>query len=111
MCNLLENAAKYSVTGAQIRVSVRTCDPWLDVAVCNDGPGFPPDRIDKVFDLFVRGERESAVAGTGMGLAICKAIVLAHGGTIAAENLPGVACVRFTLPLGVPPVIEEETPA
>jgi two-component system sensor histidine kinase KdpD len=111
MCNLLENAAKYSAPGAQVRVRVRTCDPWLDVSVCNDGPGFPPERIDKLFDLFVRGERESAVAGTGMGLAICKAIVLAHGGTIAAENLPGVACVRFRLPLGVPPVIEEEPPA
>ena len=71
-------------------------------------PASPPERLEQVFDLFVRGEREPAVAGTGMGLAICKAIIAAHGGTIAAENRPGGACVRFTLPLGSPPPMEEE---
>jgi two-component system sensor histidine kinase KdpD len=97
MCNLLENAAKYSPDDARIQLIARVRETSFDVDVCNDGAGFPPDRLNQVFDLFVRGERELAVAGTGMGLAICKAIIAAHGGTIAAENRTGGACVRFTL--------------
>jgi len=111
VCNLLENAAKYSRESARIQLLARTQGTYLAVDVCNDGPGFPAGRIDQVFELFVRGEREPAVAGTGMGLAICKAIVVAHGGTIGAENRPGGACVRFTLPLGTPPTMEEEAPS
>jgi two-component system sensor histidine kinase KdpD len=82
----------------------------LEVAACNDGPGFPPDRLEHVFDLFTRGEHETSVSGTGMGMAICKAIITAHGGTIAAENRSGGACVCFTLPLGTPPVVADEVP-
>jgi two-component system sensor histidine kinase KdpD len=108
LCNLLENAAKYSSAGAHIHVTAHVAGSELEVAVCNDGPGFPEDRLDQVFEAFVRGEREPAVAGTGLGLAICKAIIEAHGGAIRAENRPGSACVRFTLPLGTPPAMEEE---
>jgi two-component system sensor histidine kinase KdpD len=108
VCNLLENAAKYSPEGACIQVIARTHETRFEVAVCNDGTGFPPDRLDQVFELFVRGEREPAATGSGMGLAICKAIITAHDGTIVAENRPGGACVRFTLPLGSPPPMEEE---
>lgn len=111
VCNLLENAAKYSGEGARIQLLARMQPESLEVSVCNDGPGFPADRIDQVFEVFVRGEREPAVAGTGMGLAICKAIIAAHGGAIVAENRPGGACVRFTLPLGTPPAMEEEAPS
>ncbi|SBT09128.1 Integral membrane sensor signal transduction histidine kinase [Candidatus Accumulibacter aalborgensis] len=108
LCNLLENAAKYSPPEARIQVIAGTREEWLEVSIGNDGPGFPAARIDHVFDPFARGEREPAVAGTGLGLAICKAIIEAHGGTIVAENRPGGACVRFTLPLGTPPAMEEE---
>ncbi|TMQ74999.1 Osmosensitive K+ channel histidine kinase KdpD [Candidatus Accumulibacter phosphatis] len=108
LCNLLENAAKYSPPGARIEVLASVRGGALEVAVGNDGPGFPTDRIGQVFDLFARGGREPAVAGTGLGLAICKAIVEAHGGSIVAENHPGGACVRFTLPLGTPPAMDEE---
>lgn len=108
VCNLLENAAKYSEDGARIEVQAHTRAAWLEVAVCNDGCGFPEERMKQVFEPFVRGTREPAVAGTGMGLAICKSIVEAHGGMIGAENRPGGACVRFTLPLGTPPSMEEE---
>lgn len=108
VCNLLENAAKYSREGARIQLAARSQEAYLEVSVCNDGPGFHADQIDRVFELFVRGEHETAVAGTGMGLAICRAIITAHGGTISAGNRPGGACVRFTLPLGTPPAMEEE---
>ena len=108
LCNLLENAVKYSADGARIQVLARIGDARIEVEVCNDGPGFPSARLEQVFELFVRGEREPTVAGTGMGLAICKAIIEAHGGSIVAENRPAGACVRFSLPLGTPPSVEDE---
>lgn len=108
LCNLLENAVKYSRDGARIRLVGEIREASLEIAVDNDGAGFPADRTEQLFDLFARGEQEPAVAGTGLGLAICKAIVVAHGGTIVAENRPGGACVRFTLPLGTPPAMEDE---
>lgn len=110
LCNLLENAAKYSPAGSPIGIAACVKAGMLEVSVDNDGPGFPPDRIDEVFDPFVRGHAETPIAGTGLGLAICKAIVHAHGGTIVAANRPGGACVRFALPLGTPPVMDEEAP-
>jgi K+-sensing histidine kinase KdpD len=50
------------------------------VTVADDGPGLPPGRADILFEKFTRGERESATPGVGLGLAICRAIVEAHGG-------------------------------
>lgn len=108
LCNLLENAAKYSAPGSIILITGRLRETSLEVAVCNKGAGFPPDHLDRVFDPFVRGLQEPAVPGTGIGLAVCRTIVAAHGGTIVAENAPGGACVRFTLPLGTPPAVEGE---
>ena len=109
-CNLLENAAKYSAPGKGIRVEAAARDDWLEVRVIDNGSGFAHDKGEAVFDMFVRGERESAKPGVGLGLAICRAIVEAHGGTIAAANNPqGGACLSFTLPLGTPPTIEEES--
>ncbi len=108
LCNLLENAAKYSIPGTAIGLTACVRGTDLEVSVCNQGGGFPADRLDQVFDPFVRGCQEATVPGTGIGLAVCRAIVGAHGGTIAAENWPGVACVRFTLPLGTPPEMEGE---
>ena len=108
VCNLLENAVKYSASATPLEIRLAVTDGQLEVQVCNQGKGFPPDRIGEVFELFIRGERETTVPGTGMGLSICKAIIEAHGGTIVAENRPDGACVRFTLPLGTPPAIVEE---
>jgi two-component system sensor histidine kinase KdpD len=104
LSNLLENAGKYTPAGSTVGVSARRHGIWLEVAVSDDGPGLPPGQEEAVFDKFVRGERESAKPGVGLGLAICRAIVEAHGGTIRAANRPegGVAFV-FTLPLGTPP--------
>jgi FtsP/CotA-like multicopper oxidase with cupredoxin domain len=82
------------------------------IEVRNPGAGFAPDRLQRVFELFERGAAESAVPGVGVGLAICRAIVEAHGGSISAENpAGGGACVRFTLPRGTPPTMETESVA
>ncbi|MEW6515103.1 MAG: DUF4118 domain-containing protein [Pseudomonadota bacterium] len=108
LCNLLENAAKYSPPDAVIRLAARTRDGRLEVSVCNTGSMFPAERPEQVFDLFARGLQEPAVAGTGIGLAVCRAIIAAHAGTIVAENRDQQACVIFTLPLGTPPSVEGE---
>jgi two-component system sensor histidine kinase KdpD len=111
-CNLLENAAKYSPDLADIEVRAQACDTMIEIMVCNAGTGFPPDRLPYIFDLFERGSVESAVPGFGVGLAICRAIVEAHGGAIRAFNPEsGGACVCFTLPRGTPPQIESERDA
>jgi two-component system sensor histidine kinase KdpD len=107
--NLLENASKYGPPHADIHVRLNLLPELLQVSVCNEGAGFPPGKLQEVFGVFERGTQESSIAGIGLGLAICRAIVEAHGGHIEAVNpAQGGAEVRFTLPLGTPPTIEPE---
>jgi two-component system sensor histidine kinase KdpD len=108
LCNLIENATKYTPPGSQIRIDAETRDRELRVTVTDNGPGLPPAMIETVFDKFTRGERESATPGVGLGLAICKAIVQAHRGRIWAENMDEAgARFIFTVPLlDAPPVRE-----
>jgi two-component system, OmpR family, sensor histidine kinase KdpD len=102
LVNLLENAAKYAP--GPVAIEARTAGRQIEIDVTDHGPGFPPGREAQLFDKFERGDRESATPGVGLGLAICKAIVEAHGGQISAHNRPqGGACVRVALPLGQPP--------
>jgi two-component system sensor histidine kinase KdpD len=106
LSNLLENAGKYTPPGSTITVSAEPHGMWLNVSVADDGPGLPSGQEESVFEKFARGERESAKPGVGLGLAICRAIVGAHGGTIRAANRPGGgATFVFTLPLGTPPAL------
>lgn len=109
LCNLLENAAKYSPPQTPIELVAKQAGALVEVAVLDHGAGFPGQHHEALFDMFVRGHGESGKPGSGLGLAICKAIVEAHGGTIEARNRPdGGALVCFTLPVGNPPSIEEE---
>jgi two-component system sensor histidine kinase KdpD len=108
LCNLLENAAKHTPPGTEIHVSAAVRGERMEIAVADDGPGLPSGLGNRIFDKFTRGREESAVPGVGLGLAICRAIVEAHGGTIRAESPDaGGARFVFTLPLGTPPEIEE----
>jgi two-component system sensor histidine kinase KdpD len=110
-CNLFENAAKYAPAHTPIQLAARVAGAFVEVQVRSGGPGFPPDRLERVFGLFERGAAEMPVVGVGVGLAICRSIVEAHGGSIRAFNPPeGGGCVVFTLPLGTPPAIEPEAP-
>ena len=109
LCNLLENAAKYTPPGSTITVAAGVHGQFLQVRVFDDGPGLPPGREEAIFEKFTRGERESNKPGVGLGLAICRAIVEAHGGTIHAQpQAPGQgAAIVFSLPLGTPPALPE----
>jgi two-component system sensor histidine kinase KdpD len=108
LCNLLENAAKYTPAGASIVVNAGVRGSELLVTVYDDGPGLPQGREEAIFEKFTRGERESAKPGVGLGLAICRAIVQAHGGRISAKASPlGGAAFEMALPRGTPPLPPE----
>jgi two-component system sensor histidine kinase KdpD len=107
--NLLENAVKYTSRGTNVEISAQTLPGRIVVDVADSGPGIPPGEEDKLFDKFYRLQREAAQSGVGLGLAICKAIIAAHGGTISAANRAGGGAVfRFELPAGRPPAVEAE---
>lgn len=106
-CNLLENAAKYAPQGA-IVIAAHLAGNEIEVTVTDAGPGLPAQLRENAFDSFERGSQSGT--GVGLGLAICSAIVEVHGGRIwAAAGDEGGARLAFTLPLGTPPVLEEET--
>ncbi len=113
LVNLLENAAKYTPPGSVVRIEAEVVGKELEVSVQDTGPGLPSRFIsgqeDLLFDKFTRGEKESAVPGIGLGLAICRAIVEAHQGRIGVDSSyrKGARFV-FSLPLGQPPVVTLE---
>jgi two-component system sensor histidine kinase KdpD len=112
LVNLFENASKYTPAGSRVTLEAEVLGDRLSVAVSDDGPGLPPGREEAVFQKFTRGERESATPGVGLGLAICRAIVESHGGTIVASNRHGGGAIfTFTLPLGRPPAPADEPAA
>lgn len=108
LCNLLENACKYSPAGSAIVLAASVVGDSVEIAVSDSGSGFDTGSLEHLFAPFERGVHES-IAGAGLGLAICRAIVEAHGGRITAANNPeGGARVTFTLPCGSPPSIDAE---
>ncbi len=108
-CNLLENAAKYSPPGSAIEIGACSTGDLVEVSILDRGKGFPEDKLEGVFELFERGTAESTIPGVGLGLAICRAILDAHGGRIRAANQSGGGgCVTFSLVRGNPPSIPEE---
>ena len=110
--NLLENAARYTPAGTPIEISAQALPGRIAVEVADRGPGIPAGEEARLFDKFYRLHREAAQSGVGLGLAICKAIVSAHGGTISAANRAGGGAVfRFELPAGEPPSVEPEPDA
>jgi two-component system sensor histidine kinase KdpD len=98
--NLLENAVKYTPPGTLIEIGASATDGEITVEVADRGPGLPPGDVERAFEKFYRGAPDVA-RGAGLGLAICRAIVEAHGGRIWAENrVGGGVAFRFTLPIG-----------
>jgi len=101
LSNLLENAARFAPPGSTVQLSA-TADPagagrQVLVAISDEGPGIDGGQLDHVFEPLRTGR---ASTSSGVGLALCKAIVEAHGGMIEATNNPtSGACLRFTLPV------------
>ncbi len=99
--NLISNAIKYSPKGGEVRISGTFDDQTVTVAVKDQGVGLPQDEQDRIFERFYRvdGALSRKTQGTGLGLYLARAVVEAHGGTIAVESQPGQgATFRFTLP-------------
>lgn len=108
LVNLLENAAKYTPAGSALTLSARARSDHVVIRLDDHGPGLPRGHEARVFEKFERGQRESALPGVGLGLAICRAIVQAHGGTIEGHNREAGGAVQgarfvITLPRGTPP--------
>jgi len=107
LCNLLENASKYTEPRSPINIRAIASDEHVVITVDDTGPGLPKGKESAIFDMFERGRKESSTPGVGLGLAICRAIVEAHGGTIRGETKPqGGARFTIELPRGTPPSLE-----
>jgi signal transduction histidine kinase len=97
--NLLSNAARYCAPGDTVTVTTAaTQDGRARIEVADTGPGLGPEELPHVFERFWRGSAGRAVGGTGIGLAVVKELITAHGGTIDAASQPGRGA-RFTITL------------
>jgi two-component system sensor histidine kinase KdpD len=102
LVNLLDNALKHGGAGCAVELQARVAGEALHIEVLDDGPGFAPGSEERIFEKFVRGSSETR--GFGLGLAICRAILTAHGGRIWAEQRhPRGAAFHFELPIGGTP--------
>jgi len=98
LSNLVENAAKYAPRGSVIEIAARAARGMIEIEVADHGPGIPPESAARIFEPFFRVRREGPT-GIGLGLAVAKGLVEAHGGTIAARDREGGgARFTFTLP-------------
>jgi signal transduction histidine kinase len=91
MNNLLSNATRYSAAGTEIRVRAHAADDYVEVRVIDQGTGIAAEDCERIFEKFYRGMHGAtlAVRGTGLGLAVARQLVEAHGGTIGVRSTPG----------------------
>jgi two-component system, OmpR family, sensor histidine kinase KdpD len=112
LINLLDNALKYTPADALISIGAKAVGDSLYFFIEDRGPGLPSGDPEQFFQPFVRGQRETSISGVGLGLALCRSIIEAHGGTIRAEAAqPSGTRFEIRLPLGSPPPVEEEEAA
>ena len=100
--NIVDNAIKYTPNGSEITISTERKDDMISVSIADNGNGITDDIKDKVFDMFYTGANKIADSrrSLGLGLALCKTIISAHGGEITvSDNNPHGAVFTFTLPV------------
>lgn len=100
LLNLVENAVKYTPSGGKVELGLGTSLGHAEITVSDTGIGIEPGDLERIFEPFLRldGARARDTGGAGLGLAIARSIVIAHGGTLAAESRPGAGS-RFTIRL------------
>jgi len=97
--NILGNALKMSPVDSEILIYIHLSNEHVIVRICDHGPGIPINEIHNIFDKFVQVGEGEKHGGTGLGLSLCREIILAHNGSIRAENkADGGACFIFTIP-------------
>ncbi|MBK5207837.1 MAG: heavy metal sensor histidine kinase [Polaromonas sp.] len=98
--NLLSNAVRHSAANTTVQVTIRADVDMVWIAMQNTGDIIPQEYLDRVFDRFFRGDpsRQRSSEGAGLGLAITRSIILAHGGTITVASVEGVTTFRIRLP-------------
>jgi two-component system sensor histidine kinase KdpD len=115
LVNLLENASRYTPAGSEIEISAVSNDKQAEISIADHGPGVPDGSEAKIFDKFFRGATVAPDGrrGVGLGLAICKAILDAHGGTIKVNNRKtGGAVFTIVIPISkTPPNVDANNPA
>jgi two-component system sensor histidine kinase SenX3 len=101
--NLVENAVKYSEPGSAVQVRVRRNEPWIEIAVSDQGIGIPQRDLDRVFERFYRVDRARSrtTGGTGLGLAIVRHVASNHGGDVVVTSTEGEGST-FVLRLPTP---------
>ncbi|MCY3555918.1 MAG: response regulator [Gemmatimonadetes bacterium] len=109
LVNLLTNAARHSPDSATIVVAARLKNVYVEISVVDEGPGIPTERLPHLFRKYARSGGENRGVGAGLGLAICKGLVEAHGGRIWAESEGAGMGSRFTF--SIPAVEEARTDA
>ena len=97
LSNLLSNAVRHSPTGAEVEVSATRSEDRVAFSVRDAGPGIPPEQLPHIFDRF---SRSPGSPGVGLGLAIARSLVEAHGGEIHAGSGPAGTTITFALPAG-----------
>jgi K+-sensing histidine kinase KdpD len=103
MANLLENVVRHCPPGTALEISARPEGDWVEVSVADSGPGIAPEERDHIFTLYYRAG-DNRRGGTGMGLAICRGIVEAHGGRLTIGPTPGGGSTfTFSLPIAEVP--------
>jgi signal transduction histidine kinase len=93
--NLLSNAIRHTPAGGVVMVAAVVTGDGVELSVADTGTGIPPERLPQVFDRFSRSPESP---GAGLGLAIAKSLVEAHGGTISADSGPNGTTISFVLP-------------
>jgi len=108
LSNLIDNAIKFTPEGGRITVACELRENHVRFTVRDTGRGIEPEHLNKIFDLFWQA-KATAHMGSGFGLAIAKAIIEQHGGTIWVESKPGLgSSFIFTLPQAGSNLLDQE---